>query len=68
MITRGDITVTTAPQIQVNFKNCVRFTKYIPKIDGTTKDDAENLDLVLPMFSLTDNSLNNKTFMVLFKK
>ena len=68
MITRGDITVTAAPQIQVKFKNCVRFTKCIPKIDGTTKNDAENLNLVMPMFNLTEYSPNNKKFMVLFKK
>ena len=43
---RGDITGTAAPQKQVTFKDCAPFTKYISKIDDTTIDDAENLDLV----------------------
>ena len=38
-----DITVVTAPVTQVAFKNCAPF------IDGTTIDDAEDLDLVMLM-------------------
>ena len=44
-----DITVIVAPATQVAFKNCAPFTKCITKIDGTTIDDAEDLDLVIPM-------------------
>ena len=44
ILVRGDITVTSAPQIQVAFKNCAPFTKCFTKIDVTTIDDAENLD------------------------
>ena len=32
------------------FKNCAPFTRCITKIDGTTTDDAEDLDLVAPMY------------------
>ena len=31
---------------------------YLSKIDGTTIDDAEDLDLVMPMYNLTEYSLN----------
>ena len=31
---------------QVAFKNCAPFTKCITKIDGTTTDDTDDLDLV----------------------
>ena len=55
---RGDITVTASLQIQVAFKHCVPFTKYITKIDGTRIDDAENLDLVMPMHNLLEYSSN----------
>ena len=37
---------------QVAFKNFAPFTKCITKIDGTTKDDAKDLDLVMPMYHL----------------
>ena len=40
------------------FKNCATFTKCITKIDETTKDDAENLDLVLPIYNLIEYSSN----------
>ena len=54
----GDITVTTAPVTQVGFKNCAPFIKCITKIDETTIDDAEDLDLVMPMFNLIEYSSN----------
>ena len=40
------------------FINCAPFIKCITKIDGTTLDDAENLDLVIPMYSLLKYSSN----------
>ena len=58
ILLRGDITVTASPQRQVAFKNCAPFTKCITKIDGTTIDDAENLDLVMPMYNLIEYSSN----------
>ena len=44
---RGDITVTSAGATQVAFKNCA-------KIYGITIDDAEDLDLVMLMYSLIE--------------
>ena len=58
ILVRGDITVTAVPQIQVAFKNCAPFTKCITKIYGTTIDDAEDLHLVMPMYSLKEYSSN----------
>ena len=52
ILVRDDITVTAAPQMQVAFKNCALFTKCTTKSDGATTDDAENLDLVMPMYNL----------------
>ena len=49
ILVRRDITVIATPQIQVAFKNCAPFTKFNSKIDGTTIDAAENLDLVIPI-------------------
>ena len=34
---------------QEAFKNYALFTRCIPKIDGTSIDDADYLDLVMPM-------------------
>ena len=45
----SNIIVIEAPAAQVSFKNCVPFTKCITKIDGTTIDDAEDLDLAMSM-------------------
>ena len=42
----------------VAFKNCVSITKCITNIDGTTKDDAEYLDFVMPMYILVEYSYN----------
>ena len=43
---------------EVAFKNCAPFTKCIKKIDGTTVDDAEDLDSVVPMYNLIEYSSN----------
>ena len=43
---------------QVTFNYCTLFTKCITKIDGRTIDDAEDLDLAIPMYNLTEYSLN----------
>ena len=57
---RGDI-VTTAYNILnlVAFKNCATFIKCISKINGTTINDAEDLDLVMPMYNLIEYNSNN---------
>ena len=67
----GDITVIGASQTQVAFKNCAPLTKCITKISETTIDNAENFDLVIPMYNLIEYSSNysGKTrFMILFKR
>ena len=43
---------------QVAFKSCALFTSCITKIDETTIDGAEDLDLVMPMYSLIEHSLH----------
>ena len=48
----GNITNIGNQVTQVAFKNCAPFTKCITKIDGTIIDDAENLDLVMPIYNL----------------
>ena len=50
------ITITAGSQIQVVFKKCVRFTKCITRIDGTTIDNVENLDLAMSMSNLIEYS------------
>ena len=55
---RDDITVTAAPSTQIAFKKCAPFTKCITKIDGTTTDDAEYLDLVMSIYNLIESSSN----------
>ena len=42
----------------MGFKNCAPFTKCITKIDGTTTDNAEDLDLVTLMYHWIEYSLN----------
>ena len=52
ILVTGDITVLAAPATQVAFK-C------ITKIDEATIDDAEDLDLVMPMYNLIEYSSNH---------
>ena len=52
------ILLSAAPATQVVFKNCAPFTKCITKIDGTIIDDAEDLNLLMPMYSLIEYSSN----------
>ena len=49
---------TAAPETKVAFKNSTTFTKCITKIDGTTIDDTEDLDLVMPIYNLIQYSSN----------
>ena len=58
ILVKGDIAVTTAPATQASFENCAQFTKCIIKVDETTIDDVEDLDLVLPMYNLIEYSSN----------
>ena len=49
-----EVIITTAYNIAtaIEFKNVAQFIKFITKIDGTTIDEAEDLDLVMPMYNL----------------
>ena len=55
ILVSGDITII-GRNMQVAFKNCAPFTRCITTIDGTLRDDAENLDLVTPMYNLLEYS------------
>ena len=47
---RGDVTITGRnAETQAAFKNCAPFDTFIKKVDETTIDHAEDLDLVTPM-------------------
>ena len=52
------IKITITAPTQVSFKNCAPFSKCTTKIDGTTIDDAEDLDLAMPMYNLIEYSSN----------
>ena len=58
ILVRGDITIIGHQATQVAFKNGAPFTKCITKIDGATINDAECLDLVIPMYNLIEYSSN----------
>ena len=42
----------------VIFKNCASFTKCISRINGTDIDTAQDIDIVMPMYKLTEYSDN----------
>ena len=52
ILVKGDITVIAPPATQVSFKNCASFTKCITTIVGTTIDDAEGSNFVMPVYNL----------------
>ena len=54
----GDIIITEDNGHGVEFKNFAAVTKCLTEIDGTTIDDAEDLDLVMPMYNLLRYSQN----------
>ena len=58
ILVRCEVTITGHPVTQIAFKNCAPFTKRVTKIDATTIDNAENLDLVMPIYNLIEYSSN----------
>ena len=42
----------------VTFKNCVPFTKCISRINNTDIDNAQDIDIVMPMYNLIEYSNN----------
>ena len=57
MLVKGNITTAGNIAAQVAFKNCAPIIKCITKIDETT-DNAEDLDLVMPIYNLLEYSSN----------
>ena len=58
ILVRGNITVTAARAKQVAFKKYAPYTKCITKTHGATINDAEDLDLVMPMYNFREYSSN----------
>ena len=42
----------------VTFKNCAPFAKYISRINNTDIDNAQDIDIVMPMYNLIEYSNN----------
>ena len=72
ILVKGNITVnnTAADGAAANntnkkviFKNCAPYTNCISKINITQKDNAEYIDIVMPMYNLIEYSDNySKTY------
>ena len=61
---KGTITVTDPDDAKRNksvaFKNNAPFINYISKINGVQINNAEDLDVVMPMYNLLEYSKNYK--------
>ena len=66
ILVRGNITIIELQETQVASKNCPLFPKCVTKIDGTTIDDAEDLDLVMSMDNLIELFSTAAGIIVLF--
>ena len=58
ILVRGDVTITRHQVTQVAFTNDELFIKCITKIDETKIDEAEDLDLVMPIYNLIECNWN----------
>ena len=62
IIMKGDIIVTNPDNAKRNkgvaFKNNAPFINYISKINGIKIDNAEDLDVIMPMYNLLEYSKN----------
>ena len=62
IVVKGEITVTNQDNAKRNkavaFKNNVPFINCISKINGAKIDNAEDLDVVMPMYNLLEYSKN----------
>ena len=59
ILIRGNITIIGHQVTQVAFKNCAPFVKCFTTIDRIAIDDAEDLDLIIPMYNLIEYSSNH---------
>ena len=56
----GNITTTGGDaNTKVTFKNCAPFTKCVIHMNDKHVDNADNLDIVMPMYNLIEYSDNN---------
>ena len=62
IVVKGDITVTNSNNTKRNkvvvFKNNAPFINCISKINGIKIDNAEDLDVVMPMYNILEYSKN----------
>ena len=67
MLVKGNISVKNATTAdadanktneKVIFKNCASFTKCISRINNTDIDNAQDIDIVMPMYNLIEYSDN----------
>ena len=59
ILVTGDIKVAdVAANANVAFKNCAPFTRCVTHINDQHVETAENLDIVMPMYNLTEYSDN----------
>ena len=59
ILVTGDITTTGGnANTEAVFKNCAPFAKCVTHINDEHVDNAENLDIVMPMYNLTEYSDN----------
>ena len=56
--TATDGAATNNTNKKVIFKNCVPFTNFISKINNTQRDNAEYIDIVMPIYNLIEYSDN----------
>ena len=55
----GDITATGGDaNSRLAFKNCTQFTKCITDINDEHVDNADNLDIIMPIYNLIEHSDN----------
>ena len=54
ILAKGDIAITGHQAAEVAFKNFLPFTKDITKINETTIDNADDSNLVMPMYNLIE--------------
>ena len=47
-----------AANTNVAFKNCTPFTRYVTHVNYEHVETAENLDIIMPMYNLIENSDN----------
>ena len=59
ILVTGDTTATGGDaNTKVAFKNCAPFTKCVTHLNDEHVDNADNLDIVMPMYNLTEYSNN----------